>query len=724
MKRLLAVLISASLCVSMIGCGGKSGSEKYELVPALTTSELNDYYEKAYSKESDAARLEESDQTSWVEKPAEGSTREAALARYAETQNLLGLQEYIPTDEQTKILPVKTWGYVKSRLDDRVLSNPEVLGVTHALGFYFVDVKYEVSTQDAGYMTNLSQLVGINGAFKKSAIYGDSVDTAYMIAATKKLNEYYEENGIDKKVGVNSDGTLNDTGNSDIGFGNASDMGGNDLSLNPLEQYDEFGNPIEQSEVTEGEGADSSEYESADKEDVESSGSNEDEVAESDGSIEENLDTEENADIASNETYDNSSLMKEIGITHNLDKNNRTLAIDINEFEDIVGASVKNRAYIPDLKMVYSAAPAKGIISGFGIIPSGGIDLDNFGYDRSQFKGEEVLRYVYKEDVNQSGVLQCVNVYEKSYTLSTDIPEDGSVLIPDYLREEFEKLVERADRARMNNDIHALASGDIYNDLGFAILNGYTHNVANVMSDFTTIKRIVARDDLNSMYLLELEGHTQEGSQDADVYGSYKDKWYIVIKENDSNKFVITDAVKVGREILVEPDINPDSSTDKRLAALNMLNELTDEDKEAIAGLVSDLYKACSYKILEGPKEITQADGSKVTIERGMYDCFNDDVSLLSSDRKEYLNSNLRRMIVAHGNNVKVTFQGEVTDWIGGNSRQAEFTTVERLSYEGYPNKLKLECYYLVSNINDRWVIDDIKVLSQEEEMLKEESVK
>ena len=58
---------------------------------------------------------------------------------------------------------------------------------------------------------------------------------------------------------------------------------------------------------------------------------------------------------------------------------------------------------------------------------------------------------------------------------------------------------------------------------------------------------------------------------------------------------------------------------------------------------------------------------------------------------------------------------GIVTEWIGGSENQVEFTTEEVVTYQGHADGVYMQCYYLMSNLEGTWVIDDIQILEQTE---------
>ena len=393
---------------------------------------------------------------------------------------------------------------------------------------------------------------------------------------------------------------------------------------------------------------------------------------------------------------------------------NRAPLIDAEEFNNIAGSSAANSAYMPKLSMVFQAPPADSNISGIGIYPSGDGGLKQFGFNRSQMKGTLTLRYVFKSDVINPSALLGVNIYPVSSEIVSGIDTNtNNVTVPDFLMTEFSELIERSDRAIADTDLTALMSGSLYTDSGMAVLTGYESQHVNLLRNMSTIRRVIARDTTHNTYLLEVETIRQEGSKGSDVYGTYRDKDYVAVAQI-GNKFVITDSICMSRQMTSEPAINPDSAVTKRLVALNLAGPVTDTSKAGITELLGDLYKASTLRVLNGPKDVT-VNGQKTTIARGMYDCFDSDTGMLAADKKEYINSTIRGLLVAQGVDTDATYDGVVTQWIGGASNQAELTTEEVITYKGKSTGHYMQVYYLVSNMGDKWVIDDMKVMSSED---------
>jgi hypothetical protein len=98
-----------------------------------------------------------------------------------------------------------------------------------------------------------------------------------------------------------------------------------------------------------------------------------------------------------------------------------------------------------------------------------------------------------------------------------------------------------------------------------------------------------------------------------------------------------------------------------------------------------------------------------------MYDCFDSDTTMLSSDEYEYMNSLLRNKLIKYGTSTPATMTGTVTSWIGGYDNQAEFMTEELITYSGTNTGYYAQVYYLVSKMNDVWVIDERTVIDDRE---------
>jgi hypothetical protein len=152
------------------------------------------------------------------------------------------------------------------------------------------------------------------------------------------------------------------------------------------------------------------------------------------------------------------------------------------------------------------------------------------------------------------------------------------------------------------------------------------------------------------------------------------------------------------------------------LVALNLAGAVGDTEKQEVQELLNDWYNAGTLRVInaseDNPKTFTYK-GNEVTVTKGMDDCFNSDTTMLASSKREYMNSEVRALLIKKGTDVTSEYTGLVTEWMGGYENQVEFTTEELISYDGQNEGEYMEVYYLVSKMEDEWVIDERTVLSE-----------
>lgn len=742
-KKCLSVMLIISLFMTTAtGCSTilRADATSYPLPPALTQQEVLDYYAKAMDYDTVVSRNIKKDVTQYelheVTDPTKLLVVKEALNK---TEGYLGNDKYIVGSKDRRYLNESLYNYVKATLNDKIIVNTgEEPVIKQALGYYFVDVNYVIGAAPIGTFNKKLSLIGTNGGFVRSDLTGeDSIDAHFLQKAQKELTKYFKENSMNSKATFNAkNGTFSITGDGSsvdsydytkttiidedtsgedlsdtIQSGNDAEISDSDLLL-----------PKTDSKSKDKDNKDSKDTEDEDKNNNDKSDKTGDELVNetSDNAEDENDDT-----IDSNEvTLDDENDILEIDeqVTEEIDNAIKTVELDprvkssykarntglnLQLFNKVAGYG-DEKAYIPKLSLIYSAPTGTDGISGIGLYPSGGLGLTLFGYDRKNLSGNCTMRYVYKEDLTDPNKLTCTNIYVYNYEINSGFSVSGDSLIPEFLSKEFNILLDRADRAVTNCDITGLSNGTIFNDVGMAVLEGYTEEYSNVLRQISKICRIVSRDIKRNAYLVEIESFRQEGAESADVYASYKDTVYAVIEQSGS-KFIITDWMIMNRQLVTEPDISPDEATAKRIVALGLTGEVGEIEKGYAKKLVSDLYKASTYRLLNGPS--TTKDGT--TIEKGMYDCFNNNVEMLSSTEKEAINSRIRELLVKYGTGTSAEMLGTITEWIGGASNQIEFTTEELIRYSGKEDGVYLRCYYLISCIEDKWVIDDIQILDK-----------
>lgn len=730
-KRILAaVLVGSTITSTLTGCSSLVGTDVAELplVPALTEQEVIDYYAEGLKYDSVITRNNEVHNTTYVEKEVTGEKKEKLIELQGRAEDILSGMEYEYNRDNLKLVSEDTFHYIKSYLNASKLDNPQIKNVTGALGFYFVDVEYELTPRDLGKFTDLTSLMGINGAFVKDPYGVDKIDTTFLKSSVDKLNLYYQENKIlnsaefdasSGKIEVKDEDYIIASGDYDTSYyqpayeenteGTEEDILDETIpqaSLDDLVATEETTGETTETEVEE---------EVTEKVDSEVASENTDVTTESETETEYTAEEPVYEEEEEDEVVTTTSTiggMEYVSYT----PDNRKCSINTSLFNSVVGSSYKSVAYMPEMELVFEKPDEAGTIGGIGIYPSGGNGLALFGYDRDEIAGTCTLRYVFKDSVDGSGEILGVNIYPKFESITTGFTtSDSNVVTPEFLYREFEKLLERADRATIDTLISSMMSGDIYEDMGFALLRGYEAQYVNLNKNMSTIRQIIARDTAKNAYLLEIESTRIEGPKDVDTYGTYRDKYYVVIQQRGS-EFIITDQIRISRTLTSEPSINPDSSIIKRLVALNLAGEVNDTQKDEINKLLSDWYKAGTVRVLNAtenePKEVKHK-GEKVTVTKGMYDCFNRDTTMLSTEDFEYMQSEVRALLTKKGTNVTADYSGTVTQWMGGHENQVEFTTEELINYEGKNEAVYMEVYYLVSRMHDEWVIDERTVLNE-----------
>ena len=673
MKKAIIYISLIAMIVQSTACG-KTGSvaKGIELMSATTKQEVLDYYANAlkYGAVITRGSDDNKNETSYEEYEVTGSKKERVIEMQSKVEKQLSYMRYDDVSDKS-VINEDCFNYMKAYMNDVSLSKGTIDSVTGALGYYFIDVTYETKPRSSGQFTGKASLVGVNGAFTENVLNGEiELDNNFISAAVDIANKYFILNNIEKNVTYSESESFRiNKGKADVNSYYSENIA-EQLGVNDGLNLDLVDESIVNTEVI------------TDEDNTE--------VEETTEQVVENL----------------SSQINKSG--------SRKVTFDIKYFNNIVGASASGKAMMPSLEVVYRIPSNEGDISGVGIYPCGNDGMRLFGYDRTKSNGEMTLRYIFKDKEDGSGKIESVMIYPRKYTNNiTEIQADSNVLIPEYLIQELNNTLERADRVIVNCDLNGMISDNIFNDMGFGILRGYYSKSTNVLKWISQIRQIVARDIENNTYLLEVDTVVTEGPKSADSYGTYRDRAYVVIQQ-DGTKFNIIDWVRLSRSLIEEPDIDVNNSTIKRLVALNLTGEVNEETKEKAKSLLNELYKASTYRVLNGPKELNAENGT-VVIEKGMYDCFNDDKRLLSTDKKETMNARLRDYLTAYGTNVSAKYIGRVDEWIGGAENQVEFTTEELVIYGNGNAAMYLRTYYLMSSINDVWKIDQMTFMDTEE---------
>lgn len=716
LTKAVALLGVASL--SLTGCSSFISEDvtSYPLASTMTSAELVDYYAKALKYDSIVSRNVDVHETKYEMKDIEGAKSEKLKDLTSQCEAILGKNEYTPTEDSVKLVSNDTFHYIKGSLDNEVLTGGKVQNIQGALGYYFVDVKYDVTSKTPGTFKDVVNLIGLDGAFTKDYKDRYSINTAYLTAVVKQLNEYYYKNNINKCAVFDSN----------INTIKILDNTAPDYSDNIVDDYDSFensdsdiytapGDEDEQDNTLSEIGTDSSDSDEAvasddETDDSKSSVKAKKSTKSSDKSDDDSKKSDKKNKKSTKKSATGSDALPDGSNYTIVTPESRRLQLDTKLINKTTGSSTTGIADMPELDDVYNKPSEEGTISGYGIYPAGDDGLKTFGFDRSKLSGSVTLRYVFKDDETGTGDILGSNIYIQSEEITNGVNvSSNNVLVPEFLQSQLEQIVERADRVQANNDLAGLMSGNVYEDIGVGVLRGYKSKNTGISKHMSTIRQIINRDTANNSYLLEVETTTIEGAKDVDSYGTYKDISYVVVQQQ-GDKFIITDWCRVSRTIAAEPPIDPESNVQKRLIALNLAGSISDDSKDSIKSLLSNLYTAGTNRLLRGPEEI-KVDGETRTLEKGMYDCFASDTSILSADDLEYENSLLRDILTKHGVDISSIYSGTVTEWIGGYEDQAEFTTEELVSYDGLNSGYYMQVYYLAQIVNDEWVIAERTVL-------------
>ena len=717
--RGLAAVLAVTSIVAMTGCSAKFVSEDakgYPLVDMMNEQEIIDYYVKALDYDAVISKNVEVHRTDYELRDVDSEHAQMLRDAVAKIEELLSQTDYTAKGDEKRLLAEDTFNYVKILLDSYKLSNSSITDIKGALGYYFVDVQYDVSPQTAGTFKDNVDMLGLDGVWTLKADGTYEADEAYLTTAVSSLNTYLIDNEIDFEASADLENGLLTIKTLPEGT-NKIKKAERDKVLNSNKDKDNSSSTTTSNSNTSGTTDDKNTSNTSDSTTSDNTNDNTDVLLPKPNANE--SDTNSNS-LTSDDT--SSEVEKPIMpstsaddkgsevVSNSLTPDSRKVHLDIDFINKIVGASINQSSFLPDLDLVYEK-PETGF-GGYGIYPEGSNGLRVFGYNRDELSGKITLRYVFKDSVDGTKGIEGMNIYCKEDEITTGFNiTDKNVILPDFLMSQLEQLIERADRVQVNCDLPGLMNGEIYEDKGYALLRAYTNNHVNTLKYMSKIRQVLARDIANNAYLLEVETTVMDGPASADVYGTYTDRSYVVVQQLGS-KFVITDSVRVSRKIAVEADIDPDTATLKRLVALNLSGSISDENKEEIKQLLSDLYTASTNRILRGPKEVKNGDET-ITIEKGMYDCFDSDTSMLSSEQLEYMNSQLRNVLVKYGTNTSSLYTGTVTEWIGGYTDQAEFTTEELVTYAGTDEGHYMQVYYLVSKMNDEWVIDERRIIDE-----------
>lgn len=674
-KRILALVLAMSQTLGLVGCSARVDINDLPTTGFSQTKDVRDYYKAQMNYDNVITRTNNINYTQYEKHQVTAETAAKIKEAQAAVESLLSQNVYDASAPGAKYMDESAWAYFKSDIEDKELSNPSVGDVTEADGFYFVDVKYNIKQTNAiGQFTNYTPLVGINGAFIRDSQETDYVEPYYLASICTALNNYYSENG--QSTRLNYDG---------VTFQITSDGSEASVMEVPEQYYEDVVNGPDTEETVE---------ETIDPEtgEVIPSETTDENV---DGAVDEN-------EVTIQEDWD--GLITDESVSSITGREN---PIDITVINSLVGASLRSRAYLPRIDLVYTVADSNAL-SGWAIYPQGSHDLQSYGYDRNGVNGTCTVRFVFKQDLDDPTTITGYNFYIVEETNNYGIENSGdTVFVADYVMTELNKVIERWDRVVVNNDLPGMQSGNLFKDMGMGIDYAYKYSTGNISRRIQTLRKVLGRNTEDNTFLLDVETYSEEGSKSSDITGTYIYEYYVTVKQ-DGQSFYVTDWALQSRELQREPDINPDKSTQRRLVALNLSGDVDEATREEIRGFMADYYLAAN-RLAGNDFEYTN-NGVTVT-KRGLYSIVESDAAMLDEDQR----TDLLETVVNYmqKNNGATNYVGSITEWIGGTENQVEIQTEELWVWKSGTAEYQ-SVYYLMSHMEDQWVIDQRTVLSSQ----------
>lgn len=591
--------------------------------------------------------------------------------------------------------------YWKNLLDDIVLENPRAQSIKEFSGYYFLTVEFTTRPNSSGNFLAAANYLGLDNCFIHDANGEPTLNNVWIAQSFQQLNS---ERALEGKEPYQT------FVNTDLA----------QVYTNQVTEETEA--PVETVDGEAGVAGEDTEETVADTTETEATTDTSTDSGES-GEVTEITPTETQVTVTednSQDVYEPENVKLENSDVYN--KNLRKLEYDVTEYEDTFGSSATSVSFMPYLSQVYQSASPEGAISGDGCYNEGISGLVDFGFDRNAMgtytvkdsSGNETnascsgvahITFVFKQNELDKEQMDYVLAYLEDYTSLNPFIEEYNttnyVSVPDFVSEQIQIKIEEFDRLTNNGDINGLMRMDTVEDAGLALRMAQYRNSADITTYASEVKGVLARH--GNVYLVEVERTIADTPKDTGYVGQYKEKAYYVIRQKDLN-FYINDMFIASRELTKQPQISEISQQYRQLVNLNLSDVVTDEIKNEIVSTVLNDWVYYS--------NIRQLSSEKME-SYGMYGQFNTNTSVLSEKRLEYINSKMRSLLIAKGSKSQSVYSMIPIEWIGGTEDQVEFITKEFIDYPEYQEGTYLECYYLVSHFGNRWVIDDIQIISE-----------
>ena len=191
--RALSLALVAACLLSLCGCK-RSVDDIMDIKPDAyaTESEVVDYYKEAMSYDTVAKRTAEVHRVTYEDSPVSKTTESSLIGIAKVIDAELGAEDW----DQTFHVSKYQHQFIKYITDDKVLTLSGRGGVTTALGYFFVDLKYKVTPQLEAWFTPDSKYVGINGAYTDNMQGVIAIDEYFMSQANQDVLEYCQEHGV------------------------------------------------------------------------------------------------------------------------------------------------------------------------------------------------------------------------------------------------------------------------------------------------------------------------------------------------------------------------------------------------------------------------------------------------------------------------------------------------------------------------------------------------
>ena len=386
----------------------------------------------------------------------------------------------------------------------------------------------------------------------------------------------------------------------------------------------------------------------------------------------------------------------------------RRLVYNSKEFNDVM-VLAEAVPYIPETQVVFNV-PEYETLSGYQIYKEG----EDIEGTRGEIGALELV-FVYKHNL-ETNEYDYHTVYISQYETGIE-KEEIATFVPEYIKKQVDILIERISRSWSNCDITGLTCGDLIypQDLGIKLL--LQRDATTLLNSDMYVKKYLERN--GNRYLVELEQMSTEMAKGTATTGCTYLRTYLAEIEIRNAKCVLMDMYLTKIKLLSMPEVNIDKGSMKKLFAIQMVMQdtLTDEVKEEVKAELRKLQIALTIRNMN---DNVQEDGITINkgdngIERyGINTRFNTDRTILGEKEfAEYI-AELTSRVTRYGGDIPCRVSIRVREWISGNDEQVELLTDELYDYNK-KSATKLNRYMILSKFKNKWQIDEMKIVGENE---------